>query len=334
MIQQIDVEKLIEHPENRNYFDDIVGMEFEDLKTSIVENGIIDPLTVKKEGDKYIVISGNQRLRAAVELRMQTLPCIVRNFKNRNEEIRFIVEANLRRRHLTLTQRAKSLYHLYCITEGKNRKERIRKIASVTGSGKTSAEALVSIAEKLVPELRNIIDAGDVNSADASIIANLSPELQYKVYEKLKGLAAEGVRDEVKSLLDEIKLLTCKQKTIQRENDQLKQKFAGIKIRGNEPLSKKEAGIKDIVADIGRINNIILELIRKAAEYGISLKDIKLTDDFENIDAGLFDGYYPPATPLFKLISREAIEDCIVNSKDGEKVEEMYKEHVLNFLDM
>ena len=40
--------------------------ELDELRESIREFGIIQPLIVKKEGDGYILIAGERRLRAAV----------------------------------------------------------------------------------------------------------------------------------------------------------------------------------------------------------------------------------------------------------------------------
>jgi hypothetical protein len=47
--------------------------KFSNLKKSIAENGVLEPLVVNKDGT---IIAGHQRYRAAIELELETIPCI------------------------------------------------------------------------------------------------------------------------------------------------------------------------------------------------------------------------------------------------------------------
>ena len=61
-IQNIAVFKSRPNPfQPRENFDETA---FEDLKNSIAEKGIIQPLTVRKADDRYELIAGERRLRA------------------------------------------------------------------------------------------------------------------------------------------------------------------------------------------------------------------------------------------------------------------------------
>ena len=332
-MQMIEIEKLSEHKENKDYFDDIIGVEFEELKDSIAELGVIEPLTVKEtRKEEYTIISGNQRFRAAKELGLKELPCIIKKFKNKEEEYHCMVDANIRRRQLTTSQKAKALYMLYKKISGKNKKEKVKKISKVSEYGQNNTASLISIEEKMIPELKSIIDKGNVSIKKAGSIASASSEIQYFIYEQLKDVAAEDVKDELKRLYEEKDALSKKAKKAEKRYYDLKSEMARLTVRGNTPLSESDAGLKDIALDIAKINSAILDLVRKCKQYNTSLKKLKMAD-YKEVDCNLFDNYYPPAAPLFRLIEKEDLEEFIENSKDAEKVEEMYKEQVLNFLD-
>lgn len=333
MIRHIEINKLVEHEENTLYFDNIIGIEFEELKKSIVELGIIDPLTVKESGeDRYTIISGHQRYKASLELGLEKLPCIIRNFQNKKEEVQFMIEANLRRRHLTTTQKAKALYKLYELTEGKNKKDKVKKIAEKSEYGQRNTTSLISIEEKMIPELKPIIDKGDISIDKAGVIANASIEVQYLIYEHLKDVAAADIKKELKRLYEENITLAKKANKAEKEYKKLKETMSRLAVRGNAPLSGDSVGLKDIALDIVKINTAILDLARKCKQYNASLKDLRIAD-YKEVNVNLFDNYYPPTTPLFRLIGKEEIEEYVENLKNAEKAEEMMKEQLLNYLD-
>ena len=86
---------LHEHPRNQEFFDDIVGSKWDEFKTSIAQMGVMNPLIVTEDNT---VISGWQRTRAALELGMENVPCIVRQFGSEDEILRCLIETNIRQR--------------------------------------------------------------------------------------------------------------------------------------------------------------------------------------------------------------------------------------------
>lgn len=57
--------------------------------------GVMNPLIVTEDNT---VISGWQRTRAALELGMENVPCIVRQFESKDEILRCLIETNIRQR--------------------------------------------------------------------------------------------------------------------------------------------------------------------------------------------------------------------------------------------
>jgi ParB family chromosome partitioning protein len=78
------------------------------LADSIRQYGMIQPITVRKVGDTYEIVSGERRLRAAKELGMETVPCVIMDInEERSAEISII--ENLIREDLNIFEQAQAI---------------------------------------------------------------------------------------------------------------------------------------------------------------------------------------------------------------------------------
>ncbi len=87
------------------------GGDIAELAESIRQNGILQPLTVRTAGDRYVLIAGERRLRAAKFIGMQTVPCIVMDMTERNSAVMALVE-NIQRKDLQFFDEAEALSNL------------------------------------------------------------------------------------------------------------------------------------------------------------------------------------------------------------------------------
>ena len=87
--------------------------ELESLAQSIKQNGLLQPITVRKSsgGSRYELISGERRLRACKSLGMPTIRAIVVEADDSSSAILATVE-NLRREDLSFFDEARGLYEL------------------------------------------------------------------------------------------------------------------------------------------------------------------------------------------------------------------------------
>ncbi len=86
--------------------------ELENLAQSIRENGILQPITVRKREDKkYELVSGERRLRAARLVGMVKIPSIVINIDDKNSAMFSIIE-NLRRQSFNYLEVAEAIEKL------------------------------------------------------------------------------------------------------------------------------------------------------------------------------------------------------------------------------
>ena len=88
--------------------------ELKKLSISIKENGILQPLIVRRaEKGKYLLIAGERRLRAAKMAGIKRIPCIIRAADDITADLYTIIE-NLQRSDLSVFEEAEGISRLIC----------------------------------------------------------------------------------------------------------------------------------------------------------------------------------------------------------------------------
>ena len=104
-IQMINVDNIIPNRfQPRLAFDD---QGINELASSIKEHGIIQPLVLRKLGDKYEIIAGERRYKAANVAGLTEVPAIISNLDD-NQSAEVALVENVQRRNLTSIEEAKS----------------------------------------------------------------------------------------------------------------------------------------------------------------------------------------------------------------------------------
>jgi len=88
--------------------------DLEHLKDSIIEQGILQPVLVRKQNDKYELIAGERRFRAARRANINRIPAIIRNLSDEQVLEVSIIE-NIQRANLNPLEEAEAYHRL--ITE-------------------------------------------------------------------------------------------------------------------------------------------------------------------------------------------------------------------------
>jgi ParB family chromosome partitioning protein len=81
------------------------------LSQSIEEHGVLQPITVRKSGNDYVIVMGERRYRASKLAGKKTLPCIVREYKN-NDVLEVQIIENLQRQDVEPTEEADAIAFL------------------------------------------------------------------------------------------------------------------------------------------------------------------------------------------------------------------------------
>ena len=78
-----------------------------ELSTSIKEHGVIQPIIVRKVGDKYEIIAGERRFRASQLAGKETIPALVRDIDDK-ETAKIALLENLQRKDLSAIEEART----------------------------------------------------------------------------------------------------------------------------------------------------------------------------------------------------------------------------------
>lgn len=115
---EISIDQILINPDQpRKAFPD---KELEELSSSILEFGVIQPIIVKKSGDRYLLIAGERRLRASMMAGLDKIPATVREADEKDAALIALVE-NVQRENLSFIEEAaayRSLMADYGLTQG------------------------------------------------------------------------------------------------------------------------------------------------------------------------------------------------------------------------
>lgn len=85
--------------------------KIDELAQTIKTHGIIQPIVVRKKGDKYEIIAGERRWRAVKKLNLETIPAIIKQFNDSQTASVALIE-NLQREELTAIEEARAYAQL------------------------------------------------------------------------------------------------------------------------------------------------------------------------------------------------------------------------------
>ncbi|WP_297392913.1 ParB/RepB/Spo0J family partition protein [uncultured Peptoniphilus sp.] len=108
-LMEVDLDDIVpnEAQPRKNFDKD----ELNDLSKSIEKYGVIQPLLLKKKDDKYEIIAGERRYRAAIEAGLVSVPAIVKDVSDEISSRIAIIE-NIQRKDLNPVEEAMSYIHL------------------------------------------------------------------------------------------------------------------------------------------------------------------------------------------------------------------------------
>ena len=108
-ILQVPVEDIIPNRfQPRLSFDDT---SLNDLALSIKQHGIIQPLVLRRKNDKYEIIAGERRFKAAKLAGLASVPAVISNLDD-NASAEVAIVENIQRKDLTAIEEAKSFQAL------------------------------------------------------------------------------------------------------------------------------------------------------------------------------------------------------------------------------
>ncbi|MBR1398618.1 MAG: ParB/RepB/Spo0J family partition protein [Alphaproteobacteria bacterium] len=150
-----------------------------DLSESIKEKGILQPILVRQKAEKYEIIAGERRWRAAKLAGLTQVPVIIKNLNNR-ETLEIALIENIQRENLSPIEEAKGLSKL--ISDYSYTQEAIGKIISKSRSYIANTLRLLN----LPAEVQAMVAENKLSAGHARALVGLpnAAELAQKIIEK------------------------------------------------------------------------------------------------------------------------------------------------------
>ena len=205
--------------------------EMKPLEDSIRENGIIQPLMVRKDdkGDVYEIISGHRRFLAASRLEMTEMPVVVLDISKEEADI-ILVDSNLHREHVLHSEKAFAYKMKMDAIKKQGKRTDLTsdqvgpKLAAKEISDEDSASQVKRYIRltKLIPKLLNMVDENKISFSVGVELSYLNKTEQTDLFkfiekelctpslaqaQKLKKLSQEGTlnEEEISSILKQPK---------------------------------------------------------------------------------------------------------------------------------
>lgn len=148
------------------------------LAASIRENGILQPLSVRKENGGYELIAGERRLRAAMEVGLPRVPCVVSRVSDEGSSVLALVE-NLQRSNLNFFEEADAMGRLM-VCHNMTQEE----IAGRLGKSQPAVANKLRLL-KLSPEMRGRILSARLTERHARCLLRLPDEEAEKALDQI-----------------------------------------------------------------------------------------------------------------------------------------------------
>ena len=194
VIVAVEVSKVRPNPyQPRQNFD---PESLNELKRSIMEKGVIQPVTVRRVAEgNYELISGERRIRASQEAGLKTVPAYIIKVSSDEEMLELALVENLQREHLNPLEIAVSYQRL--IDECRLTQDEVAQKIGKDRTTVTNFLRLLKLPEKIKDSLRR--DEISMGHARA-LIALPDEKVQLRLHEKIvkQGLSVRNVESLVK----------------------------------------------------------------------------------------------------------------------------------------
>lgn len=241
-IKTIDVESLI--PSQYQPRKEFNQEALDALVNSIREKGVLQPLIVRKNGDKYEIIAGERRWRASKLAGLTEVPVIEKELDN-EEVLEIALIENLLRENLTPIEEAEGFNRL--ITEFSHTHDILSKIVGKSRSYITNSLRLLTLPEEIKIMLQN----NQLTSGHARALVGLENAVEVANKIISKGLTVRQTEDLVNNI----------------KNHKIEQISHAI---------KKDANLKELEKDLTKNIGLKVKICSKENDTG------KVTIEYKN----------------------------------------------------
>lgn len=240
-IEIVNVDLVKPNPyQPRKVFSDAALQE---LASSILEHGLMQPITVRKIGGSYELIAGERRLKATKLAGLKTIPAVIAEVTTKDSAILALIE-NLQRENLNFLEESQAYYSVmqdYNYTQ--------QELAKTLGKSQSTIANKLRIL-KLPETVQKLLVENNLTERHARALLKLpSEEYQIKILEKV-----------------------IKQELNVKRTEQLIEQML-VEIANEEMIKHKEnQKVKTYIRDMRLVTNTITEAVNLIQKAGIDAK--------------------------------------------------------------
>ena len=198
--------------------------------------GVLQPLVLIKENDKYKIVAGERRFRAAKTAKLKEVPAIIKDLTGRDQDMISMIE-NIQREDLNPYEEAMAYTNMmkkYNLTQ--------QELSDILGKSRTyiaNMVRLINLDEKTIEEIEN----GNITSSQGRALLGIENiEERHKYLELL--LKNEITVNEIEKTKNTNKRKQVKKDIFVRDlEDRLKESL-GTKVRINKSRNKWTVNIE------------------------------------------------------------------------------------------
>ena len=304
-LEYIDINKI--HRSEKNFYEII---DIDDLAEDIKINGLNHNLVVRPtENGTYELISGERRYTALSKLvnegnkQFASVPCKIVELNDLDAEI-VLIQANAQTRELSESEKLKQVQRLSELYKAKKANgEKVGKIREVIANdlklSPTQVGRYERINNNLIPELKELLEQGNLSTSNASEFSTLSEESQKGILEILnKNISLS--KEEAISLKQELKRVELQKEeeirtknSLIRYNSELKTELNKAHTDKSEIISQIEGQLRVEVKQelddkysmkIEEVTNEYLKANEEKKKLENEIKELKANAPKENIE--------------------------------------------------
>ncbi len=140
--------------------------ELKGLAESIEEHGVLQPLILRKQGEKYQIIAGERRYRAAKQAGLEKVPALVKDLSDQEADAISLIE-NLQREDLNPIEEAlalRAMMDTHHLTQ--------QDLANLIGKNRSSIANLLRLL-KLEEEVQTYLQKGDLSFSHGKLLLKI-----------------------------------------------------------------------------------------------------------------------------------------------------------------
>ena len=256
--KEIEIGLIDRNPEQpRTIFDEDALQE---LANSIKVHGVIQPIIVKENQGRYVIIAGERRWRASRLAGLKTIPCVIKNYSEQEISEIAIIE-NLQREDLNPIESAKAIKNLiqqYSLTQD--------EVADKIGKSRPAVAntlRLLSLPEQII----TLVEQNKLSAGHARTLLGIdNPAKQKEIAVAIieKGLTVRDVENIIKNLNNPQKETPAKPKEKSLEIKDFENKIkrilsTSVSVKGNDNKGKIVIDYYSL-DDLNRIYELLLSL--------------------------------------------------------------------------